>query len=303
MRNARRFAVAVLLASFFAVDSAEPVFAQTTTRDQVRRQIRLLEARIQENGMLIRSARRDRKDVARQISENEKTLANLQKEIKTAEKEADVAKNGADAFAVLIDAAEKAVKEAADRLTEVEEGLEGAQPSDSPFFEAKVQYEVANSNHQKAVDAVLESPEYKAAYKEAVKQKKRLQLARLREKALEGDAEVKKTKGELKEAKALYQSLRRELLEGSNEWIEADDAVAAARKSLAELKKRAPEGANRPAGARDRVTKAQRRAASIEKLINRAKAQQNRIDATIRQIEIQRDNDRRLRDRLRLMLY
>jgi septal ring factor EnvC (AmiA/AmiB activator) len=154
---------------------------------------------------------------------------------KAAEQNAASAKKKLADLNAQIKAAEKEVSEAARALKAVEDETIDGQAADSDFGKLRDEYRAADKKYQDARQAVLNSDQYKARLAKARDSDDTATAVSALKKEFDEMPEISDSLGKLQDVKERYEPQRTKLLQAESKWVDADTELREKRKALQEL--------------------------------------------------------------------
>ena len=274
---------------------------QRRRHEQWKHQQRMeYDLRIRENQLRLEALRREESVIRRQVQHVESQLPSARTELKQQQAELEAIEHGVAAARSASDEAEQNVKYMAQRLADTVKQVEESQPSSSPFARARSTYLAGREAYNRAVGKITDSPEYKAAYQQAVDSPNRTTLMlQVKKQWIDDDQAVAKARDEVTQAKETYERLRTDVLGNSSAWKLASEALKRARNEEADLQQQARSLAGKQASRKRSVAAFGREVKTMEAALPRGKAALQRIPHMMRELAHQIEYDRHARNRIR----
>jgi len=289
---------ALVAAALLAARSALP--AEKKGDDARRREAARLDQEIRRNQQRLDGLRREEAQLRTQVQNLEKKLPGLRERVKKGETELATAKGEMAEAQKAIDAAESAVKQATQYLAQVVKQIEDSQPEGSAFAKARAAYLAAKQVHERALDAVQESPEYKEALEKAKASPDRLKaFPEVRKQYLDKNPAVVEALADLTGKRQVYEDLRTGLLSRDKGWREASEALTRAKSKEIEAEQQGRAKAGKQTSLTKELADARRDLKAGETTLANGQAQLKRYPALCDAIEREIHRDRQARARLR----
>jgi chromosome segregation ATPase len=275
--------------------------AEAQRRDDGRyREIQQHEQRIRQAQQRLEALQREESSLRKEVEHLDKHLPKVRDQVKTDREELHQSEAEHRKTKDAVQAAKDAVKSQAKQLDELEAKIEAAQPVGSAYAKAKAASEATKTAYQKAVDEAEESPEYKAAYQEAMaSENKATLLPAVRKKWLDEKPAVVESRQKMLAAKEAYENLREPLLAKNPEWIKASEACKKAKDDEQEASRREDQLAGKCASAKKSLARQEAEVKKMEATLEQARNSVRQLPGHIETLRRQIDNQRRTINRLR----
>ncbi|MCE9544871.1 MAG: hypothetical protein K8T25_05050 [Planctomycetia bacterium] len=280
-----------------AADQPSAADRQRIHDQQIQQQRNALDNRIN-------AARRQLESSDQQCQQTQSAIPDMQRKVEEARAGAlklrpdvEAAKQEVDKLREQWKQASSELKQAQSNLDAIGDKLEKDQPSSSPLSAARARYESQRKQYQAAVDHVLDSPEYKAAYKQAQDAGEREEAADLRSQYLKSSTEVSDLSQKTKAARVEYEALRDKLIRNDSGWQaggedvkKAKDAEAAVRKQGTDALRKANEALRRYQTQVNVSLRGDNMVKQAQAAVKNYERTRSQMQSQIQQLEQQRNN-------------